>query len=324
MNRFSCSRLLAVLTGLLALGGSAHAQGAQAAVSADAELAPANTALVRTQVPDPALADFGRAIERVVRAQATELGVVSLSGTPALELHDIQLMVGCLSDTPDCFDAFAEQLEVEALLMPTLEQAGEEYLVTITYYDRRTREIKSEARRGADENVEASLIAAIDVTLRELFGLPPAPEGSYDYQLPGGGAPPDTGLGIGPGLAIGLVGVAALGAAVGVGVAAQNANDDFVGRPTPTTAAEVDALFEVRDEAQRKATAATALYIAGGVVLGAGVILLAVAAAGGSDDDDDDEETTDPADAPAEPEGEVAFAPMIGRGTLGIAIGGTL
>ncbi len=319
-----------LLTGILMLAAApalAQQPQVQADVSADVQATapaasasanadgPALTALIRTEVPDPQLADFGRAIERVVRAQATDLEVVEFSGTPALALNDIQLMVGCLSESQECFDQFAEQLQVEALLLPTIERADDEYMITVTYYDRRTRALRSEARRSAGGDVESSLIAAIDMLLRELFDLPPAPEGTYDFGPQGNGTVDEGGVS-GLGIALTAVGVATLAAAIGVGVAASNANDDYLALPTPVTRAEVDALADVRASAETKGTAATALYIAGGAVAALGVVLLIVLSGGGDDDEDEEEE--------AAPEPEVAFAPMVGRGMIGLSIGGTL
>jgi hypothetical protein len=107
------------------------------------------TATLRTVVPAPEYESFGRAVERVARARADDLEVIVSTGTPALELDDLQLMVGCLAESQECYHAIAEQLEVEAVLVPSLEIAGEEVLVTIAFYDDRSGDsAASSAARG--------------------------------------------------------------------------------------------------------------------------------------------------------------------------------
>ncbi|HJL46402.1 MAG TPA: hypothetical protein RMG45_11220, partial [Polyangiaceae bacterium LLY-WYZ-15_(1-7)] len=145
------------------------------------------TAILQTEVPEPALADFGAALQRVLRAELRSLEVVDIAGTPALGLEDIRLMVGCLSDTPECFEAFAAQLEVEALLLPSLARAGDAYVVSLVFFD--GAEVHEVTRQASEEQVEENLVGGLGGMLRELFGLPPEEAaGPVVTDLDAGGA----------------------------------------------------------------------------------------------------------------------------------------
>lgn len=277
------------------------------------------TAFIKTQVPSPDLQSFGRALDRVLLARATNLGVVETTGAPALELGDIRLMTGCLSDSAECFALFAEQLESAALLLPTLEQAGADYIVTLSFFDARDRSLRSATRRARPDAVEESLIDAVDGLLRELFDLPPPPPtpdldpgrrpAPSSAPPPSGSAPsgsePDSAgerwSPVGP--AVGGVGAALLVGALGAGVAARRSEDEYHAAPT-TTVQEVDEALALRDEAQRRARAANVLLGVGAAGVAAGVLLTIF--------------LRRPADR------SLSLAPSMGPDHVGLSIGGVL
>jgi hypothetical protein len=256
---------------------------------------PPRTAMLRTVVPEAEYESFGRAIERVARARADELDVIESTGTPALELDDLQLMVGCLAETPECYRAIAAQLEVQAILVPSLEIAGEEALITIAFYDDRNGEIRRVVRRARREFTEESLIDSIDGLLRELFGLPPAPEAAELPHDP----PPDPVIPVVPpeeddgtglmvlSLSVAGAGVLALGGGFLFGALSEGNETDYREAPT-NTMGEVDRANESFETAETQAAIANALFVVGGVLVAAGSALFVVLLATG----DDDESTT--------------------------------
>jgi hypothetical protein len=269
------------------------------------------TATLRTVVPAPEYESFGRAVERVARARADELEVIESTGTPALELDDLQLMVGCLAETTECYRAIAQQLEVQAILVPSLEIAGEEVLVTIAFYDDRSGEMRRVVRRARQDFTEESLIDSLDGLLRELFGLPPAPPAA---ELPRERRPDpvvvdDDGDGALIVLPIALLGsgaaVLGLGAIFGV-LSLGNESDWLATRPLAPD--DVPRAMSLMETASSQGTIANIMFVAGGVLAAAGGAILIVMLLGG-----EDEETP-----------QTAFAPMLFPEGGGLVLSGSL
>jgi len=232
-------------------------------------------ALIRTEVPGDELEDFGRAIDRVLRARVQDVDVVELSGSPALGLEDIQLMVGCLSESTECFDAFAAQLDVESLFLPSLTRAGDEYIISVSFFDARDDSMRT-ADRSAEGAVEESLIDALDGVVRELFGIPEPDPGPEVHEIADGGEeevtppPPRTETRWSPsvaGIIIGAVGVVGVGVGVGLRVAGNNDEDAWLSAPVGDEQ-QIDAALALRDSAETKKGAGNALLV-GGLVLAA-------------------------------------------------------
>ena len=265
-------------TALLLLGSAVVLLGPAIAAAQDAPL----TAVLSSSVSDDSLRSTGGAIERVIRARIEPLGVVRVAGTPALGLADLQLAVGCMGETNECLTAVAGQLEVDALLLPSVDRAGEEFVVSVTFFDKRNGGRTTRAVRRAEQ--ESELLESVDGLLRELFGLPPAPVGP---ETGGGGGgeeprPVDGGGGISiPGLIVAGVGVAALGTGVVFGLMAQSSEDDYAGAPVGTDT-EIDAAIEIRDRAESQALLANIMFAAGGALVIGGAVLILL---GGDDDE---------------------------------------
>jgi hypothetical protein len=156
-------------------------------------------------------------------------------------------------------------------MLPSIERADHEVLVTIMFYDDRAGEVRRVIRGAAAEYTQADLIASIDGILRELFGLPPASEPEGDaggvsnaaVSASGGSAidtPPagpdpavdsSTTIPVVP-IVVAGVGLAVLGAALVLGAVSAASEDAYLGAPT-STPNEVDAALRVRDRAQTEA-----------------------------------------------------------------------
>lgn len=232
------------------------------------------TAVLSASISDDSLRSTGGAIERVIRARIEPLGVVRVAGTPALGLNDLQLAVGCMGETNECLTAVAGQLEVDALLLPAVDRAGSETVVSVTFFDRRNGQSRRAVRRAEQE---ADLLESVEGLLRELFGLPPAPvepdpgTGPGPRPVRGGGG---GGISL-PGLIVAGVGVLAVGGGVVFGLMAQSSEDEYATAPTMTPA-EIDAAIEIRDRAETQALLANIFFAAGGALVlgGAALILL--------------------------------------------------
>lgn len=255
---------------------------------------PPEAALIRTEVPSAALEDFGGAIDRVLRARVQHHGVVALDATPALGFEDIQLMVGCLSESTECFAAFAAQLDVEVLFLSSLERAGEEYIISVSVFDARDRSLRSATRRASRDAVEESLIDSLDGIVRELFGLP-EPSGPSVSHVADDLAPaatdldpdthePATGLDLDPhepathwrpswaGVALSAFGVAALAVGGGVFALGRSDEDAYLAAPV-STPAEIDAALDRRDAAERALNAGLGTMVAGAALAALGLSL---------------------------------------------------
>lgn len=269
------SALLSLLVLLIPLGVAAQDHAPRAA-------------LIRTEIPDATLEDFGRAIDRVLRARVQHHDVVRLDATPALGLEDIQLMVGCLNESAECYAAFAEQLEAEVLFFSSLERAGDEYIISVRVFDARASEERAATRRADDAAVEESLIGAIDGMVRELFGLPAA-SGPSVTQLAtnadatqitrstnepsdGGAATETTWQPSWAGVGVAVVGVVAVGAGAAVFVLGQNDEDAYLAAPVGTRV-EIDSALDLRDQAESKMSAGLGTMLGGAALAALGVSL---------------------------------------------------
>lgn len=273
-----------------------------------AQDAPLPTAAqVQLRVGDPSLQSLGAALQRLVRSELEGLGTVRMSGTPALPLEDLQLMIGCLGETDECFAAMATQLEVDVVVLPSLDRVGDDRVLTVVAFDRRDNRRRSARRAHPDDEALAGSVRSL---LRELYELPPEPEPEplppAEPREPEPVETPSRGPGIVPGVVIGAVGLAALGAAIGVGLASGRAEDDYR-EASVRTVEEVDAALARRSDAARLGTTATALYVAGGALTIAGVVLAVLFG----------RETEDDARA-------LRLVPQVGPSSIGLVVGGAL
>ena len=156
--------------------------------------------------------------------------------------------------------------------------------------------------------------AVLKVTVDKLT---PAPK---DVKLGGGagggpGAESDNSVQLGLGVAAGVVGLGgiALGTAFGVIAGNQNSDSKAYCRTENPNLCSQDGV-DLRDKARTSGTVSTVGFVAGGVVLVAGVVLIATAFGGG-----EETSTTEPSAEPAEtpPSGDSArwsLLPMLGFG----------
>ena len=281
----------------------------------------------RVAVLTPATTDGGdgglaSAFERVLRARLDALEVVDVEGTPALNLADLQLAVGCVADTPTCHRAVAEQLGVTGLMIPSIDRANETLVGTIAFFDASSMQSTSAVRRAEGERAPNELLAQIDAMVREIFDLPPPEEplepAEYELEPSGGGTGGAGPAPVGPALPpeepgpspvpfiVAGVGVAALGTGVVFGLMSESTEGDWENAPTGSRD-EVDAALALRDDAEQQATIANILLGVGGGLIVVGAALFVVLEL------DSGEE---------EPPAATALAPWITDDGAGLAVAG--
>ncbi len=249
------------------------------------------TAVLQTKASVGVPEGFGDALERVVRARLDALHPVRVAATPDLDLADLQLAVGCVGESDQCLRAVAEQLRVDALLIPNAEQAGDTLVAGITYFDGRPGgTTKHVVRRATGEGADNELLDAVDPMLREVFDLPPptaAEQAALRAQShtvraeaahasgPGGSGPqatePTSPVHLVP-FVVGGLGVAALVVGAVFGGLSSSNEDAWSTAPTGT-GPQVDAALTLRDRARGQATAANIMLGVGAGLIVVGTVL---------------------------------------------------
>lgn len=212
------------------------------------------------------------AVDRMVRARLDGLNVVRTSSGVALDLAEVQLALGCVGETAECLAPVANELSVQLLLIPALDQTDGDLMLTITLFDREASTLRRVVRQASGENARAELLDAVDGQLRELFGLPAVPVEEEGHENGGPVAPPTSNeLSPGPFVLMGL-GAVALGVGIGLGVAFLDEQDAYA-MLMGTSKQELDEAFS---RAETLAIAADVLMIGGGAIAVAGLIWLVV------------------------------------------------
>lgn len=247
-------------------------------------------------------AETAGAVNRMIRARLDGLGVVRTSSGVALDLAEVQLALGCVGETPECLAPVANELSVQLLLIPHLDEADGRLILTIARFDRERGTIERVVRQTSGERARTELLDAIEGQLRELFGLPPPTEAPPD-DTPQPRPPPSSAPSAGPFVVMG-VGVAALAVGIGLGVAALGAQDEYAALPEPQSRADAADAAAVYARWESLAIGADVLFVVGGVAAAGGLAWLLAEVLGSSG-------------------GETAVAPLLGPGVAGLSVSGT-
>lgn len=285
---------IAVLTAISA-PSLVHAQAAPTA------------SLLSTAASEGVRGGLSGAVDRLLRSRLDALEVVAVQGSVALDIADVQLALGCVGETPECLAQVAAQIGVAVLILPNLDRAGDELVLSVARFDAADGQLRRAVRRARGDQAETEILDAIDGALRELFDLPPAalepdpdPE-DVDAPATTPTRQPDPVL---PSITLGA-GVAVLGAGIVTGVLHRGEADAYA--VPPSTAEDVAERQGHRRSAEDLALATNVLVVAGGAIAAAGVVWLLVELLGGG--------------APAQ---QARVTPFVGHEVAGLAIGGAV
>jgi len=273
---------------------------------------PPAASLLRTSTAEGVRGGFGGAIDRIVRTRLDALEVVRIRGSVALDVSEVQLALGCVGETPECLGQVAQQLDVQVLLLPNLDRAGDELILSVAVFRASDGDLSRVVRRASGSDAETQLLDAVDGLLRELFGLPPAEEEEPGLEVGQGSgegtatpvtpAPAEPAI-AGPAIVLG-VGAAALIGGIVTGALFLGEEEGY--REVPQTPADVADRDAHRESAETLALTTNILLIGGGAVAAAGVVWLAIELAGAGGD------------------GDTALVPILGPQTAGLSLSGTL
>lgn len=267
--------------------------------------------LLTTATAEGVREGFGGAVDRIVRSQLDALDVVNVRGAVALDIEEVQLALGCVGETPECLAQVAEQVGVQVLILPNLDRAGDELVLSVARFDARGGDIRRVVRRAGGDDAETRILDSVDGLLRELFDLPPPPvdeiaerRDGTPIETPSPARGPEVVL---PSIVLGA-GVLTLASAIIPAVLFQGEADAYA--VPPATPEEAAAREANRASAEDLALAANAMFVTGGVIAAAGLVWLVVeivSAGSGSG------------------ESQTALvAPLVGPGLAGLSVSGRI
>lgn len=219
-------------------------------------------AVVLAPAAPEALASVKGEVLAAVRAEVEALGVAELGPTPPLGLRDLQLAVGCLSESAECWSKVADELGVEVLLVPSLREATSDLVLELAAFDRRS---DGEARRvlklASGARRVSLVLEEINAMLRALFFLPALPRPPpTSLVLSSSVAPaPARPFVLSP-LPWAIAGAASLSGGIIFGALAGSASSDYAALDVRSSA-DVDRAIALLDTASGRATAANAFYV---------------------------------------------------------------
>jgi hypothetical protein len=267
-------------------------------------------------------------LDSVIQAQLEKLGVVNVAARPGMDLNAVQLAIDCVSETPQCLRAVANQTQAQVLIAPSLQNTQSELVLSLLRFDATNGQMRRVLRRQPGTTLKPETLDSVPSMLRELFNIPepapqPAPVASETKlnvpeteaaPLPPIIEPPQepapsAKLPLGPFLLAGG-GALVLGGGAVVGAMMLSTQDDYNSFRVSNTG-DVSKALDLGDKAKTEAVIADVLYGVGGAMMVAGGIWLAVALSQPARRDD----------------WQTAVVPAIGPGQLGFAFvhrGGTL
>lgn len=251
------------------------------------------------------LRDLAEATGRLIRVEVDRVGLVRTEGTPALYLDDLQMALGCLGETPHCLGVVAAELNVQTLVYASLERAGSRLSLTLVYFDGTESHLAT--RSVSAPAPDNTLLETVEPLVREVFGLPPLPPAAVTrVAVPAHDVGRQSrGLRAGAFVAAGVA-AAAVGASAFFLHDHQRAERRYRDAPAETTAQVNDALRS-RSRAESSGRAGmTMVGLAGAASVSAVVLGVLV-------------HVRHPRD-----EARVQASVVVGRGQLGVAVGGSL
>jgi len=244
--------------------------------------------------------------------------VVNVAARPGMDLNAVQLAIDCVSETPQCLRAVANQTQTQVLIAPSLQNTSSELVLSLLRFDTSNGQMRRVLRRQPGTSLKSETLDSVPSMLRELFNIPePQPQPpavasdttphESETSLPPLVEPPQEPapsrpLPLGPFLLAGG-GAIVLGGGAVMGAVFVSTNDEYNTKKV-STERDVSAVKDLEDKAKTQAVIANVLYGVGGAMMVAGGIWLAVALSQPAQRDD----------------WQTAVVPAVGPGQLGFAI----
>ena len=217
-----------------------------------------------------ARADLQAVLLRAVRTEMEKLEVGTLLPTPPLDLDALQLAVGCVGESPGCFEALAAQIRADTLVIVRVADLDAGFELQLERIKGKTGVSAGiERRRAASDRGGAGVLDAVPAAVRALFGFAPLP-------------PPVVALAEGPTwrpFAVGGGGAALLVVAAVMGGLSSSAEADYQTKTSPgaiQSRADVDSALEDLDRAQGRAAAAHVFLALGSALVAGGAVWLGI------------------------------------------------
>jgi hypothetical protein len=250
------------------------------ATRADAAATRTELALLRTESRAPELQGLAHGVDGELLDALEQRADVHVAVQPALDLPAMQIAIDCVGELASCLQSMAEQAGVADLLAPVLSaDASHGVQLTLLRFDGARKILVTAERSQAEPATPEVLKAWLPSMLAELFepqqvAAPPTATVPVQQQP---APPPLQDSEPAPkknrhrvlSLALSAAGVALLGAGVGLAVAAQHAQDDYVRAPV-SSKAEINAALATADRGDKLAAGAYASLAVGGAALVAG------------------------------------------------------
>ncbi|HEY2733619.1 MAG TPA: hypothetical protein VGI70_06520 [Polyangiales bacterium] len=196
-------------------------------------------ALFKTASDDASLQTLAGAIDPVLLSELSNVPNLQIAARPALDLPSMQLAIYCVGETVECLSLASKEAQADGLIAPLVRKLGAELVVTLLLHDARAQTaIRAATRRYQGDTANDQALDGIPAMVRELFDLSPppsaaaapepvvpvatTPEPSNELPPPAAAKP----LPIVP-IVLGAVGVAFIGAGIGVGAASHGAENDY-------------------------------------------------------------------------------------------------
>jgi hypothetical protein len=117
-------------------------------------------------------------LDSVIQAALEKLGVVTIAARPGMDLNAVQLAIDCVSETPQCLRAVANQTQAQILIAPSLQNTQSELVLSLLRFDVSNGQMRRVLRRQTGSaTLKPETLDGVPNMLRELFNIPePAPQ----------------------------------------------------------------------------------------------------------------------------------------------------
>jgi hypothetical protein len=279
---------------------------------------PLRIALFKTAADEDSLAELANALDPVVSSELSEVGSVTISARPALDLPSMQLAIDCVGETPACLSASAQQADADSLLAPSVTRDGDAIVIKILHFDPKLRAPRTAQRRYEGARIGEQALSGVGPMLAELFGeakpaasmLPAeAPAQKPEVAQPLAAQPiaaRSKGLPL-VAILVGGVGVALIGTGIAFGVASNSSYDQYLAIRPKTFVQADQAMSRLSASKDQAVVSDITVGLGAAALVGAGVLLYWQLR------EDKDEPKS---------QSHVAFAPRIGPREVGLTLVG--